>query len=133
MCGSSIARISSETLIYEASNPGDSNPFPIGWSPDGTSIYALDGKRAAYRGVSVSFGETVTETRILIVPLNGGRPKTILSLPFEEVGSVTMFPDARRFWCTVYSSRSDVWVVENFDASAGSRNVRRMGASIWMR
>jgi hypothetical protein len=66
----------------------------------------------------VSFGETVTEAKILRVRLNGSQPETIVSLPFEEIGSVTMFPDERRFLCTVYSSRSDVWVVDNFDAAA---------------
>jgi hypothetical protein len=40
------------------------------------------------------------------------------SLPFEEVGSVAVFPDGRRFVCTVYSSHSDVWIVEHFDPSA---------------
>jgi Tol biopolymer transport system component/DNA-binding winged helix-turn-helix (wHTH) protein len=110
------SRTSHETLIYKPSNP-DSNPVPIGWSPDGTAIYAVDGKRAADRGLSVSFRETLTDATILRVPVNGGPPETVLSLPFEEVGSVTMFPDGRRFLCAVYSSRSDVWVVENFDAS----------------
>jgi hypothetical protein len=28
-----------------------------------------------------------------------------------------MFPDGRRFVCTVYFSRADVWIVEDFDAS----------------
>jgi hypothetical protein len=105
---------------------GPAKPFPIGWSLDGTSIYAFDGKRAAYRGLSVSFGETVTEAHIVRLQASGGQPTTILKLPFEEIGGVAMFPDGRRFVCTVYSSRSDVWVVENFDASAESRISRRL-------
>ena len=48
-------------------------------------------------------------------PLTGGSPETLFELPFEEIGSVAVLPDGRRFVCTVYSSRSDVWVVENFD------------------
>jgi Tol biopolymer transport system component len=116
---------SSETLLHRAANPSDSDPLPIGWSDDGTAIYGLDGKRAAYRGLSVSFGETLTLARILRIPVNGGEPTTILTLPFEEVGSVSMFPDGRRFVCTVYSSRSDVWLVEHFDAAAESRTARR--------
>jgi hypothetical protein len=44
--------------------------------------------------------------------------ETVLNLPFDEVGGVAMFPDARRFLVSVYSSRSDVWVVEDFDAAA---------------
>jgi Tol biopolymer transport system component/DNA-binding winged helix-turn-helix (wHTH) protein len=113
-----------ETLIHKPLDP-DSNPFPIGWSLDGTFIYAVDGKRAADRGVSVSFRETITDARILRVPVNGGRPETILSLPFNEVGTVAMFADGRRFVVSVYSSRSDVWLVENFDASAESKGARR--------
>lgn len=80
---------------------------------------------AAYRGVSVPFEETTTQTRILRISVNGGLPETILTLPFEEIGSVTMFPDGRRFVCTVYSSRSDVWIVEDFDVSSRSRLARR--------
>jgi hypothetical protein len=41
----------------------------------------------------------------------------IVDLPFAEVGGVAMFPDARRFVASVYTSRSDVWIVDNFDAS----------------
>jgi Tol biopolymer transport system component/DNA-binding winged helix-turn-helix (wHTH) protein len=106
---------SRETLVHEAPNPSESNPLPIGWSQDATSIYAIDGKRAAARGLSVSFGETLTAARILNVPVNGGTPSTVMELPFEEIGGIAMFPDGRRFVCAVYSSRSDVWVVENFD------------------
>ena len=109
---------SSERLIWATPDLGLSNPFPIGWSSDGKTLYAFDGKRAAYRGVSVSFGETVTEAKILRVRFDGSQPETIVSLPFEEIGSVAMFPDERRLLCTVYSSRSDVWVVDNFDAAA---------------
>jgi hypothetical protein len=41
------------------------------------------------------------------------RPKE--QLPFDEVGSIAMFPDGRRFVASVYSSRSDVRVVDDFD------------------
>jgi Tol biopolymer transport system component/DNA-binding winged helix-turn-helix (wHTH) protein len=88
---------SHETLIYGARDPSDSVPFPIGWSPDGRFILAFDGKRAAYRGITAPFEETITDAKILRVPLNGGAPETLLPLPFDEVGSITMFPDGRRF------------------------------------
>jgi Tol biopolymer transport system component len=115
---------SAETLIYQPSDP-DSGPMIIGWAGDGKSVYAFDGKRAANRGVAVSLGETVTDVRILKVPLNGGTPQTVLSLPFDEIGSITMFPDARRFLCTVYTASSDVWVVEHFDVGREATSVRR--------
>jgi hypothetical protein len=73
------------------------------------------GKRVAARGLSVPFGETITAARIDCIPLNGAPPTTIVELPFEEIGGVAMFPDGRRFVASVYSSRSDVWVVEHFD------------------
>jgi hypothetical protein len=78
-------------------------------------------------GHAVSLGETVTDVRILKVPLNGGTPETVLSLPFDEVGSVAMFPDARRFLCTVYAASSDVWVVEHFDVGRETTSARRGG------
>jgi Tol biopolymer transport system component len=113
-----------QELAHKAVNPSDSNPWPIGWSADGRSIYAVDGIRAASRGVSVSTGETLTRAKILRLPVDGGPPTIVLPLPFEEIGSVAMFPDGRRFVCAVYSSRSDVWVVENFDGSAAPRLAR---------
>jgi Tol biopolymer transport system component/DNA-binding winged helix-turn-helix (wHTH) protein len=113
-----------ETLVYRPTDP-NSGPMIIGWARDGHAVYAFDGKRAANRGVAVSLGETVTDVRVLKVPLNGGTPQTVLSLPFDEIGSVTMFPDERRFLCTVYTSSSDVWIVENFDVSSEDRIARR--------
>jgi Tol biopolymer transport system component len=100
-----------ETSVYNRSNP-----LLIGWSADGTSIYALEGKGAIYRGLAANLGETVTEAKILRIPLDGGEAEAAVVLPFEEVGGVSMTPDGK-FICTVYSSRSDVWVVENFDVS----------------
>jgi Tol biopolymer transport system component/DNA-binding winged helix-turn-helix (wHTH) protein len=104
---------------------GTAKLLPIGWSIDGASIYAFDSKRAAHRGLSAAFGETFTEVKILNVPLNGGRPTTVVELPFDEVGGIGMFPDGRRFVCAVYSSRSDVWIVENFDVAAEARFAQR--------
>jgi hypothetical protein len=55
------------------------------------------------------------------VPVAGGSPETVMTLPFDEVGSIAVFPDGRRFAVSVYSSRSDVWVVDNFDAALRSQ------------
>jgi Tol biopolymer transport system component/DNA-binding winged helix-turn-helix (wHTH) protein len=87
---------------------------PIGWSPDGRSIYTVEGKTRAARGLTSPFGETLTEARIVRIPLSGD-PQTIAMLPAQETGGVSMTADARRFVFTVYSSQSDVWVVDNFD------------------
>jgi Tol biopolymer transport system component/DNA-binding winged helix-turn-helix (wHTH) protein len=110
-----------ETLIYRNPGPTHLFPWPIGWSSDAKFIYAYRGKRAATRGVTVPYEETLTEASIVRISLAGGHVETIVSLPYEEIGSITMFPDGRKFLCTVYSSRSDVWVVEDFDASVRPR------------
>jgi Tol biopolymer transport system component len=105
-----------EALVYTTSA---ASVMPIGWSADGASVYVVEGKRPIYRGLTLPRGETVTETKILKLAVNGGDVTTVASLPSaEEIGSVSMTPDGRRFIYTVYSSRSDVWIVEHFDVSA---------------
>jgi Tol biopolymer transport system component/DNA-binding winged helix-turn-helix (wHTH) protein len=104
-----------ESPVYTASN---GPTMPIGWSADATSIYAVEGKRPIYRGLTLPRGETLTEAKVLEIPVNGGDVKTAASFPpREEIGSVTMTPDGRKFIYTAYSSRSDVWIVDNFDVS----------------
>jgi Tol biopolymer transport system component/DNA-binding winged helix-turn-helix (wHTH) protein len=115
-----------ETLVYKAS--ADTS-MPIGWSADGSAIYVVEGKPCTFRDLSSPLGETVTEARILMVPLNGGEVKTVARLPFEEIGGVAMTPDASTFVFTVYTSRSDVWLVDNFDTSPEGGARRRWDAS----
>ena len=91
---------------------------PIAWSTDGGSVYAVKGKPWLYRGLSALLGETTTETTVVNVPLDGREVRTVLVLPFDEVGGVSITPDGRTIVCAVYSSRSDVWMVENFDTAA---------------
>lgn len=110
-----------ERLVY----PTDAaSARPLGWSPDGDSIYMIEGKNWAYRGLTAALGESMTEARILLVPLDGGKVDPVANLPFEEIGGVAMAPDGRRFVVTVYSSRSDVWMVDNFDGSSASKAAR---------
>ena len=107
-----------DAIPFRAEEPkSTSSPLPLGWSADGRAIYGYAGKRAAARGLSVPFGETITAARIERIPLNGGGPTTIVELPFEEVGGVAMFPDGRRFVVSVYTSLSDIWLIENFDTT----------------
>ena len=55
------------------------------------------------------------EARILRVPASGGAPEAVAPIPAGEIGTVTMTPDASRFVYPVFSSRSDIWVVDGFD------------------
>jgi len=103
-----------ERLVYATTA---ASVRPVGWSGDARFIYVLEGKNLNFRGVTAPGGESVTEARILRVPLNGSDVEAVAGLPFEEIGGVAMTPDGRRFVCVVYSSRSDVWVVDNFDPS----------------
>ena len=112
-----------ETLVYKRST--DSSSTPIGWSADGRFIYVVEAKPSTARDLAAPLGETMTEAKILMVPVEGGAVSTVASLPFEEIGSVAMTPDGRRFVFTVYSSRSDVWVADNFDTSPEPRIARK--------
>jgi Tol biopolymer transport system component/DNA-binding winged helix-turn-helix (wHTH) protein len=102
-----------EKLVY--ATPEDVTP--LGWSADAHFIYVLDSKTLNFRGPTAPGGETKTEARILRVSVEGGPATTVAVLPFEEIGGVTMTPDGRKFICAVYSSRSDIWVVDDFDPS----------------
>ena len=90
---------------------------PIGWSADGRTLYAVQARPGLHRGLAAVLGETTTETRVIAVPIDGGPPRDVLRLPFEEVGGVSISADGRTIVCAVYSSRSDVWIVEHFDGS----------------
>jgi Tol biopolymer transport system component/DNA-binding winged helix-turn-helix (wHTH) protein len=115
------AQDGTETFVHKT-GPGT---MVIGWSKDGSAIYAVDGKTAAHRGALLPIGETIADARILEVPVNGAPIKIVAALPGAEIGGVTMTPDARRFVYTMYSSRSDVWVADNFDAAVPRRDDRR--------
>ena len=92
---------------------------------DRLTIYALEAKNLTYaRGIAPPLGETLTEARIMRIPFRG-EPKTIAIVPSPEIGSVSMSADARRFVYSAYTSRSDVWVVDNFDAPAPQRVTRK--------
>jgi len=76
----------------------------------------VEGKRAAYRGLSTYLGETLTQVKVMKIS-DTGSVAGVVPLPFEEVGGIALRPDGRGVICAVYSSRSDVWVVENFDTA----------------
>ena len=55
--------------------------------------------------------------RILMIPENGGAPKSVATLPFENInsGDMALTPDGKHIICSVQESISDVWLLENFD------------------
>jgi Tol biopolymer transport system component len=108
-----------EQLVFKTSPAGTvgDSVKPVGWSADSRSIYLLEGKVLNLRGPTAPGGETTTDARILRVAVTGGGAEAVMALPFEEIGGVSVTPDGRRVVCAVYSSRSDVWVVDNFDPS----------------
>jgi Tol biopolymer transport system component len=101
-----------ERLLYPSSAR---SVTPIGWSRDGAWIQVVEGKVGGFRGATSRVGETMTDVKILRIALNDGAVETVASLPGDEIGSVTMTPDGRRFIYPVFSSRSDVWIVDDFD------------------
>jgi Tol biopolymer transport system component len=100
-----------EELLYASRE----DVTPVGWSADAQFIYVLKSKNLNFRGPTAPDSETITEAKILRVPVDGGPATIVTNLPFEEIGGVTMTPDGRMFICAVYSSRSDIWVVDDFD------------------
>jgi hypothetical protein len=55
---------------------------------------------------------------ILSLPAGGGTPATVLTLP-GDIAQAVVSPDGREFVANVSETKSDVWVVENFDPSHG--------------
>jgi len=80
--------------------------YPIEWSEDGEWIYAVN--------------RVEEPTNVYMIPLSGGQPKILLTLPFEKTryggyGAVSMTSDGKRIVCNVEETQSDVWLLENFD------------------
>jgi len=86
---------SSQTLLQRG------RLFPIQWPVNGTSIYA--------------WSDDERPIKIWMIPVNGGAAKVFVTLPFENIRSITMTPDGKRIICSVEESISDVWLMENFD------------------
>jgi Tol biopolymer transport system component len=73
--------------------------LPFGWSPDGSSIYACSGGKV----LSIPVG-----------PAGRGAPHTVFAAP-EYIGDASVSADGKRFVYSLVETKSDVWLVENFD------------------
>lgn len=85
----------SQTLLYKG------HLQPIQWSPDGQWLY--------------SWNRFENTARIYRIPVSGGVSETIMTLPFDNIDTISMTPDGNRIVCSVYETHSDVWLMENFD------------------
>ena len=74
--------------------------YLFGWSADGDWIYTRGKEKPL----------------ICRVPATGGEIDTVVTLPFDDVASIAMTSDGRRFVCAVGEQQSDIWLVENFDS-----------------
>jgi Tol biopolymer transport system component len=78
----------------------------LGWSPDGTSIYAMQLK------------DRFLSRTILRVPTAGDAPQPWLTLPGEQrLSKCTVSADAREVAC-VADRESDVWMIDDLDELA---------------
>lgn len=85
----------SQTLILKL------NPQPIGWSPDSSWIY---------------FREIEIPDEIKKIRAIGGEPEYVVKIPFKNLGTLMdMTSDGKKFIFTVRETKSDIWLLENFD------------------
>ncbi len=80
--------------------PGDY--YPAGWSPDGQSIFGFE-----YLG-----------RRLVRVSTASRKAQPIGAFPQGAVEGCDVSPDAKTVVCAVRETKSDAWLVENFDPKA---------------
>jgi len=72
---------------------------PVGWSADGTSLYATD-----------------PDDHIWRIPVHGGKGSIAATIPFRNADCDVMDrPPGLALLCNVPESVSDAWMIENFD------------------
>jgi Tol biopolymer transport system component len=76
--------------------------YPAGWSPDGSSIYAYD-RFGGNKMLSIPVG-----------PTGRGASHTVFAIP-EEIAAASVSADGKKFVYSAAETKSDVWVVDNFD------------------
>jgi serine/threonine protein kinase len=72
---------------------------PAGWTPDGRSIYAYCGNVVRWIPVSAAAAD---DTRIVLT-VSG------------EIAGASVSPDGKKFVYSMAETKSDVWIVDNFD------------------
>ena len=98
--------------------------YPIGWSASNDFVFVVEGEVAVLREATSRLGETMKNASIVKVPVAGGEPQVLARIPFGEIGVVAMTPDARQLLVPVFSSRSDIWLVDGFDPTRAAAKGR---------
>jgi Tol biopolymer transport system component len=81
--------------------------FPIGWSTDGESLYAM--QQANRRDKSQD---------VYRIRLNTATPELLITLPVSVMPwEVSITPDGRLIVAAAEERQSDAWLVKNFDPS----------------
>jgi hypothetical protein len=79
--------------------------LPIGWSSDGTYVYAVDQDHPK---------------QIVTLRADGSEMRPLVEVPLREglsIGEIAITPDGKRVVYSAYQGQSDVWIAENFDAA----------------
>jgi Tol biopolymer transport system component/DNA-binding winged helix-turn-helix (wHTH) protein len=98
--------------------------YPIGWSASNDAVFVVEGEVGVLREVASRLGETMKDASILKVPVAGGEPQVLARIPFGEIGVVAMTPDARTLLVPVFSSQSDIWLIDGFDPARDAEKGR---------
>jgi Tol biopolymer transport system component len=75
--------------------------WPFAWAPDGRSFYTTS--------------RLGTEPAIRVIPLDGGPPRVIASLPLRSTCALVRSSGAPSFICMVPDNFADVWIIDHFD------------------
>ena len=86
---------SSQVLLHTGSH------YAVAWSSDGNWVYA--------------WAENPQSPEILMINASSGEVKKFITLPFENTGSIDIYPNGKKIVCTVLETQSDAWLMENFD------------------
>jgi eukaryotic-like serine/threonine-protein kinase len=88
------------------------NVVALGWSSDGAWVYVVAPKERMDAS-----SDQILHPVIWKAPARGGPAVEVVELPFKETtwGGGDVSRDGRRFVFSVVDSRSDAWIVENFD------------------
>ena len=78
------------------------------------SVVLSASKTILYQVYAITNPSSQQNFSLLAIPAGGGDPQTLFTLP-GLIAEVKISPNGQKFVCRVIESKSDVWVMENFD------------------